>query len=215
MSKKGFFITFEGCEGSGKSTQMSLLVKHLKKTDYLGRIIPTREPGGSNISDAIRKLLLNPEYQVAPLAELFLYESNRAQHINDIIKPALKHGKIVICDRYTDSTLAYQGYARGLDLGVIKTLNKIASSNIKPDLTIYLDLPIKIGLKKARKLGKDLYIDGDRIERENISFHKKVRKGFLDIARKEPSRIKTVKVASDIEKTHRDIVTIVEKALKA
>lgn len=125
--KKGFFITLEGGEGSGKSTQLRLLINYLKKQGISNNLVATREPGGAKLAEAIRGLVLNPEYRIKPLAELLLYESNRAQHVSDVILPSLKMGKVVICDRFTDSTLAYQGYARGLDISMIKTLNRIAS----------------------------------------------------------------------------------------
>jgi dTMP kinase len=210
--KRGIFITFEGCEGSGKSTQIELLVKHFKNAGYK-RVLQAREPGGGGIAENIRKILLNPEYKVAKLAELLLYEANRAQNVESVVAPHLKKGFIVICDRYTDSTLAYQGYARGLDLKVIKTLNSIASEGLTPDLTIYLDVPARIGLKKARHLSKESYANGDRIEREDLKFHEKVRKGFLKIAKQEPSRIKVIKVMPTKEETHSKVVETVRKEL--
>jgi dTMP kinase len=213
--KKGIFITFEGGDGAGKSTQLKLLVNYIKSKNNFGYkgIVSGREPGGSNISENIRTILLNPENEVAPLAELLLYEANRAQNVKDFVIPNLLKDYIVICDRFTDSTLAYQGYARGLDLEMIKTLNRIASYEITPDLTIYLDFPIQRALSKARGLKKDSYENGDRIERENIYFHRKVRKGFLTIAKNEPKRIKVIKVADKIEDTHKKIVDAVNNVL--
>ena len=213
--KKGLFITFEGGDGAGKSTQLKLLVNHIKNNNNFGYrgVVSGREPGGSNISENIRNILLNPANEVAPLAELLLYEANRAQNVRDFVIPNLAKNYIVICDRFIDSTLAYQGYARGLDLKMIKTLNSIASYDITPDLTIYLDFPIRKALSKARGLKKDSYANGDRIEREDLCFHKKVRSGFLIMAKNEPGRIKVIKVAKKIEDTHRKIVSVVKNIL--
>ncbi|MCB4791812.1 MAG: dTMP kinase [Elusimicrobia bacterium] len=215
--KKGLFITFEGGDGSGKSTQLELLVKYIKDKKNFGYngVISIREPGGSNISDNIRKILLNPEYSVDPLAELLLYEANRAQNVKYCVIPNLENNIIVICDRFTDSTLAYQGYARGLDLKMIKTLNTIAAHGIIPDLTIYLDFPIKNALQKARGLRKESYENGDRIEREDICFHNKVRDGFLTLAKSDPERIKVINVAEEINETHKKIVSVVNRLLKS
>ena len=151
--KKGFFITFEGGEGCGKSTQSFLLYELLKKKGY--KAVHTREPGGTKVSEAVRRIILDPASRISPMAELFLYETARIQHIVDVIFPALKAGKSVICDRFTDATIAYQGFGRGLDLSVIKKLNTIAACGLKPDLTIYLDIPPKTGLLRARSIKKD------------------------------------------------------------
>lgn len=210
---KGFFITIEGCEGCGKSTQSSLLAEHLKKKGY--DVLHTREPGGTAVAESIRGLLLNPDNRIAPVTELLLYEAGRAQHIAERILPAMDAGKIVICDRYTDATIAYQGYGRKLGLDTIRKLNRIATGNLKPGLTILLDFNVAQGLKKARMLAKEAYLSGDRLERENISFHKRVREGYLAQARREPGRIKVIRTAPTIEETHRKIVSIVEKVLKA
>jgi dTMP kinase len=171
----------------------------------------TREPGGTALAEVIRKILLNPKSKLVPLSELFLYEAARAQHIKEIIAPALKSGKVVICDRFTDATVAYQGYARGLDVDLIKKLNDAASFGIKPELTFYLDIDPKLGLKKAKSLDKESYgKNGDRIERESKGFHQKVRKGYLLEAEKNPKRIKIIKTDKDVNKTWKSI----EKELK-
>ena len=150
---KGLFITFEGGEGCGKSTQSLLLYEMLKKKGY--RAVHTREPGGTKVSEAVRRIILDPESRIAPMAELFLYETARVQHIADVILPALKAGKIVVCDRFTDATIAYQGYGRGLDLSIINNLNTIAACGLKPDLTIYIDIPPATGLSRARSIKKN------------------------------------------------------------
>lgn len=204
--RKPLFITFEGCEGSGKSTHSSLFCAHLKAAGIPA--VHTREPGGTGIAEAIRRILLNPRNSIAPVAELFLYEAARAQHMHDIILPALKAGKVVVCDRFTDATVAYQGYARGIDLVTIRRLNATATGNRAPDLTIYLDIPPAAGLVKAKKVKHG----GDRLDREALSFHKRVREGYRAAARREPSRILVVKTARTIEKTQAMIIDAVRRS---
>jgi dTMP kinase len=174
---KGLFIVLEGPDKSGKSTQARLLANTLKGR---GRaVLHTREPGGTSVAEGVRKVLLDPALSIDPLAELFLYEASRAQHTNEKIVPALKAGKVVISERFTMSTDAYQGAARGLGLKTTTTLNKIATSGLRPDLTILLDIPIDEF--DARDPGRDL----DRLERENAEFRVKVRKGYLKAARSD------------------------------
>ncbi|MEK7691140.1 MAG: dTMP kinase [Bdellovibrionota bacterium] len=172
----GFFITFEGTEGSGKSTLIQKLAVALKpETD---RIVVTREPGGQPISEKIRALLLHEGMH--PSTELFLYEAARAEHLHHTIKPALENGALLLCDRFTDSTLAYQGSARGISWERIRMLNKIATDGITPDLTIWLDLDPAVGLSRAREF--------TRFEAEGVKFQAKVRAGYARIARSEPKR---------------------------
>lgn len=205
--RKGIFITFEGGEGCGKSTQSLLLFKLLKKKGY--KLIHTREPGGTKFSEAVRRIILDPKSRITPVAELFLYETARVQHIADVILPALKAGKTVICDRFTDATVAYQGYGRGLDLSMINQLNTVAACGLKPDLTIYLDIPPETGLSRARGIKKDFKKACDRLEGEALSFHKRVRKGYLALAAKESSRIKVIRTAETIEETFAAVSKIV------
>lgn len=205
--KKGLFITFEGCEGSGKTTHSALLADTLRKKGL--DVLHTREPGGTSLAENIRKILLHPGSRIDPLAELFLYEASRAQHMAEVIIPAVKAGKVVLCDRFADATIAYQGYGRGLDKQMIGQLNKIASFGIKPSLTVYLDIPAGAGLKKARKLKKGT----DRLEMESLSFHNRVRKGYLALARREPRRIKVVKIQKSIEETSKLILNEIDKVI--
>jgi dTMP kinase len=184
MTKKGVFITFEGPEGSGKSTHIQLLAGWLRKQRR--KILVTREPGGTAFAQTLRNVLLHSKSAITPVAELLLYEADRAQHMSELILPALKRGQIVLCDRFSDSTIAYQGYGRGLDLSLIHTLNRIASFGRKPDVTILLDVPVDQGLRKAKKKGYD------RLESAGLAFHRRVRKGFLKLAQKERSRFKIV-----------------------
>lgn len=201
------FITFEGPEGSGKSTHSRLLTAYLRKKGY--KVIRLREPGGTNISEDVRKILLSPKNRdISILCELFLYLASRAQLVKDVIIPALKKGKFVICDRFSDSTLAYQGYGAGLDLGFVKRLCKTASSNIEPCLTILLDVSPKEGLDRAGRIK-------DRLEKKSIAFHNRVRQGYLKIARQNPKRIKIFSsLGSDISEVQEKIRYFVEKIAK-
>jgi len=201
---RGKFITFEGSEGCGKSTQSKLLYQYLKKKGY--PVIYLREPGGTRISEKIRRVLLDPKNHITPLCETLLYMAARAEVVNEVIKPALLKGKIVICDRFLDSTIAYQGYGLGIDIKAIRFIGKIATAGIRPDLTIFLDLPVRKGLK-YRTSGKD------RIERRSLAYHERVRKGYLTLARQEPGRIKIVKLDDDMRVTQKKIRKIVLKTI--
>jgi len=179
----GTLITFEGGEGVGKSTQIRLLEESLTAAGY--EVVTLREPGSSIVSESIRDILLDAQNStLSKRAELLLYEAARAQLVAEVIKPALKAGKVVLCDRFFDSTTAYQGYARGLDKDEIKNLNLFATEGIIPDLTIVLDLPPELGLARAANTGIP-----DRLESENLAFHQLVQKGFLAIAQLEPRRV--------------------------
>lgn len=194
--KKGKFITFEGSEGCGKSTQSRLLYEHLK--DRGRKVIYLREPGGVKVSEKIRELLLDPKNHMSAECETLLYMSARAEVVNEIVRPALKAGKIIICDRFLDSTIAYQGYGLGIDIKAIKFIGNFATCGIKPDLTIFLDLAVKKGLKH-RELSKD------RIEQRPVSYHERVRRGYLSLAKQEPERIKIIKLDRDISVTQEKI----------
>ena len=205
---KGMFISFEGIEGTGKSTQAGLLADHLKEKGY--RVIQTMEPGGTRISLKIRELLLSVESkEMDHVAELLLYNAARVQHIKEIIGPALERGDIVITDRFSDSTVAYQGYARGIDLQLIDSLDMIATKKLRPDITILFDIDVRTGLARNKKLGKN-----DRIELEDISFHEKVRKGFLQIAAREPGRIKVVGCSESLDGVRQKVVKIISDFLE-
>lgn len=193
---KGKFITFEGSEGCGKSTQSKLLCRYLRRK---GRsVVYLREPGGTRISEKIRKILLDPKNHISDATEMLLYMASRAQTVNDVIKPALRQGKIVICDRFLDSTLAYQGFGLGMDIRFIEYAGNFVTQGIKPDLTVFLDLPVKKGLKH-RQFSKD------RIEQRPLAYHSRVMQGYYRLARLEPKRIKIVKVEKDKNKTQQKI----------
>jgi len=198
---KGVFITFEGPEGSGKSTQSKLLCRYLQKKGYL--LIYLREPGGTKISEKIRKILLdNKNKSMSLKAELFLYMASRAQVLKEVIEPALGAGKIVICDRFLDSTLVYQGYGLGMDIGFIRKIGAFATGAIKPDLTILFDLPTETGLKRCGKTK-------DRIENRPLGYHRRVRNGYLKLARSFPARIKVVNGRDSKEKIQKNIRKLV------
>jgi dTMP kinase len=190
------FITLEGIEGSGKTTQICRLVEFFEVRGI--ECIATRQPGGTLIGENIRSILLDPANSaLEPLAELLLYMADRAQHINELIRPALKHGKTVICDRYFDATLVYQGFARGLSVELIRQLHQLLFDDLKPDVTLLLDLSPQIGLERAWRQLNSGQRSGDesRFEAETVAFHEKVRAGYLELARIEPERIRIIDAA--------------------
>jgi dTMP kinase len=181
----GYFITFEGIEGSGKSTQAARLAANLESCGV--DVVLTREPGGTGIGAQIRRILLSAGNEdLDPLAELFLYEADRAQHTAGVVAPALESGACVICDRFMDATTVYQGVVRGLPRDLVTKLNRIAARETLPHLTCLIDCPVEIGLARARK--REAGGDQDRFERENMAFHEAVRQGYLSLARREPER---------------------------
>ena len=201
MTNKGFFITFEGADGCGKTTQINLIDEYLRGKGL--KTLLTREPGSRGLGVKIREILLNYEGEVAPNCESFLFLADRAQHVDCIIKPALSEGKIVICDRHTDSTLAYQGYGRQLDLNRIKYLNEIAVNGLKPDLTIVFDVSVETSMARVGSTK-------DRMESAGIDFFNRVRQGYLEIAKQEPNRVKVINSSDSIENVHRQVVKLIE-----
>jgi dTMP kinase len=222
----GFFITFEGIEGSGKTTQMELLRDHLEWQEK--KVLAVREPGGTVLGEKIRSILLTVEKEseggeggegrekalgLDPWAELFLYAACRAQLVIERIKPALDEGKIVICDRYTDSTVCYQGLGRGLDMAAVRSLNGWSSRGVVPDITFVLDCSPEVGLKRAgiRIESIESGPREDRFEREDIEFHRRVREGYLKLAEEEPQRVKLINGEREIPVIHKEICDIMEK----
>jgi len=192
VAKKGKFITFEGPEGSGKSTQSRLLVAHLRRKGF--KVLYTREPGGTKIGERIRKVLLDPKCKgMSVECETLLYLANRAQIVSEKMLPALKRGEIVVCDRFHDATVAYQGYGGKISLKLLEALRKFATSNLKPDLTILLDVESKEGLRRSKS--------NDRMEQKALAYHRKVRRGYLKIAKSDPRRVKLIRVRKDIDTT--------------
>jgi dTMP kinase len=197
---KGLFITFEGGDGCGKTTQIKLLDEYLKNKGY--KTLLTREPGSIGLGEKVREILLNYDGEVSSVCESFLFLADRAQNVDCIIKPALEEGTIVICDRHTDSSVAYQGYGRGLDIDRINMLNNIATSGLKPDLTIVLDVDVETSQARVGS-------EKDRMESAGIEFFERVRKGYLEIAKQEPERVKVVDSKQTIEEIHNQILELV------
>jgi dTMP kinase len=206
QNRRGIFITFEGSEGSGKSTQSAMLYNYLKRKRL--PIVHIREPGGTVIGEQIRKILLNPGNKaMGPICETLLYMAARVELARGVIKPALKQNRIVICDRFLDSTRAYQGYGLGVDMKMIEYIGNLATDKLVPDLTIFLDIPTKIGLRRAGAVK-------DRIERRSILYHQRVRRGYLNLAKRFSWRIKIIKVDKDKNKTQAKIRELVVNCLK-
>jgi len=202
---RGLFITLEGPEGSGKSTQIRYLAGTLRRSGY--RVVSTREPGGTIVAEAIRQTLLSSSSRepITPVAESLLILAARSQHVTHLIEPALRSGAIVLCDRFSDSTFAYQGFARGLDLAWLQAVNAVATNGLRPDLTLVLDVPVTVGLARRRKAqGKQ-----NRLDRESIRFHRLVRQGFLRLAKNSPHRIKVVNANRPAEVTRAEIEAFV------
>jgi dTMP kinase len=199
------FITFEGGEGSGKSTQIQRLAQALQKQGHA--VLQTREPGGTEIGKMIRNILLDGAHShLNALTELMLYAADRAQHVGELIHPALQEGKIVLCDRFIDATLAYQGYGRGLDLKLIAELNQLATEGMRPTLTFLLLCPVEVGLKRSKARLKKEKSSEDRFEKEALEFHKRVQRGYLELAELEPTRFRIIDATLDVESVHQKIL---------
>ncbi len=207
----GVFITFEGPEGSGKSTQVRLLSRYLEEhgKDFL----ISREPGGTYLADALRTILLDKATgEISAKAELLLLQTARADHVEKVIKPALDSGRIVVCDRFTDSSIAYQGGGRGIDSETIDKLNSFSTGDIIPDITFILDVPPEIGLERARGYGKK---ELDRLESEDLDFHLRVRETFLTLAKNNPQRYLVLSGTESVTSISEQITSKVEETLKA
>ena len=209
------FITLEGIEGSGKTTQICRLVEFFEGRGI--ECVATRQPGGTLIGENIRSILLDPANSaLEPLAELLLYMADRAQHINELIRPALKNGKTVVCDRYFDATLVYQGFARGLSIDLIGQLHQLLFDDLKPDVTLLLDLSPQAGLERAWQQLNNGQRSGDesRFEAEAVAFHEKVRAGYLELARLEPERFSIIDAAQTQNQVFAAMRKIVSSFLK-
>lgn len=207
---KGKFIVFEGIDGSGKTTQLTLLGEKLAEQGY--PVLYTREPGGTRVGESIRALLLDPQYtELVPRAEALLYAAARAQHVAQVIVPALEAGKIVLCDRFLDSSLAYQGFGRGMDVRLLERINEPATKGLSPDLVLLLDFSCARGKGRIDRSGRS----ADRIEQEELEFHRKVREGYLTLAGRDPSRYRRIPADRPVEVVHRVIYRSVKEVLDA
>ena len=209
MRKKGFLITLEGNEGSGKSTQIKLLKRYLQKKRI--PVFVTREPGGTAISTQIRKILLDRKNtRMNAECETLLYMAARAQLVEEVIKPGIQKGKVVLCDRWLDATIAYQGYGAGISIQWIRSMGQKVTAGVRPKRSIYLDLPLSLGLKRATS-----HKVADRMERKKMNFHKKVRKGYLSLAKQESSRFRVISVQAkdSIQVVHSKIIGVLKNVL--
>jgi len=210
--ERGILITFEGTEGCGKSTQSQLLYGYLKKRSY--DCFYTREPGGTDLGEKVRDILLHSKkIAISNLTELFLFEACRSQIVTELIRPNLEENKIVICDRFSDATLSYQGYGGRIPLNTIKALDRIATGGLTPDLTILMDIDTMLGLRRAKAKGID------RMEKKEIAYHKRVRAGYLKLAKQNPGRIKVIRVNGSIEATQglvrREVELVIQRYKRA
>ncbi len=203
--KKGLFITFEGADGCGKTTQLKLAAEYLQEKGQ--SVLITREPGAKGLGEKLRDILLNYDGIVSDRCESFLFLADRAQHIDTIVLPAVDAGKIVLCDRHIDSTAAYQGYGRGQDLDQINSLNMIATNNRKPDLTIVFDIDADTSMQRVGE-------QKDRMESAGIEFFNRVRDGYLKIAQKEPDRVKVLDASKSIDEIHQDVIKLINSLLR-
>jgi len=205
--KQGTFITFEGSEGSGKSTQIALIKRYLKRRGR--RVLFVREPGGVAISEKVRRILLDvANKEMGRECETLLYMAARAQLVEEVIKPALKKGVIVLCDRFLDSTVAYQGYGAGVDIATIKSIGEFATQQIKPDLTLIFDIPVEKGLSRIKR-------KKDRIEVRALNYHNRVRNGYLALARQEPRRVRVIKVDAGKDEIHALVKAAIEGVIRS
>jgi dTMP kinase len=201
------FISLEGIDGSGKTTQIELLERHLQSLGL--EVVVAREPGGTEVGESIRQILLNSKTtQLRPLSELLLYYASRYQNLYQKILPALEAGCWVLCDRYVDASMAYQGYGRGVELAVIEHLNRIVINRHLPDLTLLIDIDPMLGLARARERNRQSIVDEGRFEKESLEFYSRVRQGYLKIAQTAPERVRVVNGGQSVELVHQQILSL-------
>ena len=201
---KGLFITFEGADGCGKTTQLKLLAEYLTNKGL--EVVITREPGAKGLGEKVREILLNYDGEVSDRCESFLFLADRAQHIDKIINPAIAQGKIILCDRHTDSSVAYQGYGRGLSIERINMLNSLAVNGRYPDMTLVFDIDVETSMKRVGE-------EKDRMESAGMDFFNRVRNGYLEIAKQEPNRVKVLDARKSIEEIHKDVIGLIGKLI--
>ncbi len=211
---RGRFITFEGIDGSGKSTQLRLLSGDLRVRGF--NVLTTFQPGGTPLGRRLREAFLETEENVHPMAELLLFAADRAQHVNFLIKPALTEGRIVISDRYADATAAYQGAGRGFDEKIINQVIRLATDNLKPDLTLFFDIPTEKAILRARaRTDNETVKNKNRMDQETTDFYDRVRQSYLKIAENEPKRFRIIEASGSIDEVHARVSEVVNKFLKA
>jgi dTMP kinase len=209
---RGYFITFEGGEGTGKSTQLVLLQDWLR---VLGReIVVTREPGGTELAEAVRALLLDPRLEPDGLSEIFLLEAARRDHVERVVRPALGEGKVVLCDRFTDSSLVYQGFVRGLGWDEVAGLNRLATGGLSPDLTLVFDMEPEEAIARARSRNSDTPAGESRLDDEPAEFHRRVREGFRELAEREPDRVQVIDAAGSPEEVFARVHPVLPEGLR-
>jgi len=209
---RGYFITFEGGEGTGKSTQLGLLNDWLTTLGHT--TVVTREPGGTRLAEAVRALLLDPELEPDGLSEIFLLEASRHDHVERVIRPAIEDGAVVLCDRFTDSSLVYQGLVRGLGWDEVAKLNRLATGNLEPDLTLVFDMDPEAALTRARSRNSEGSLCESRLDDEPAEFHRRVREGFLDLAERDPDRVRVIDAEGPPEKVFARIHSVLPEALR-
>ncbi len=207
----GKFITLEGIDGSGKSTQLRMLASELRLRQF--DVLTTMEPGGTPLGRRLREAFLETEESVSPLAELLLFAADRAQHVNFLIKPALEEGKLVISDRYADATFAYQGAGRGFSEEMVNEVIALATSGLKPDLTLFFDLPVEKGLERTNS-HNDEKRKNNRMDLETLDFYRRVRDAYLGIADREPERFRVINGDSSVSEIQSEVISVVEEFLK-
>jgi len=208
---KGKFLTFEGIDGCGKSTQIRLLTSDLRMRGF--DVVMTREPGGTPFGSRLREVLLDADEQVDALAELLMFASDRAQHVRSLIRPAVETGRIVLSDRYTDATAAYQGAGRGFPKHTINMAIQLATGGLKPDLTLLFDLPVEIALSRMKQRNSE-GVKADRLDKENMEFYQRVRNAYLKTAIAEPERIRIIDASQAVEEIHAEMTKIVDEFLE-
>lgn len=213
--RRGLFVTFEGGDGSGKTTQIKRLISRLRLLNV--PVLETAEPGGPPIGQQIRRILLDPENkEMDATAELLLYFAARAQNVNQWILPALSSGRVVVCDRFTDSTLVYQGYGRGLGVQVVRTLHRIACGALKPDITIYLDIDLETALERVHARNRERNGPAEtRMDEQSVEFHRAVRAAYLKLAQQEPGRIRVVDARLDADAVERQVWNVLAPRVEA
>jgi dTMP kinase len=207
----GTFLTFEGIDGCGKSTQMRMLAREL--SDRGVEAVTTHEPGGTALGKRLREALLDPAESVDPLAEILIYAADRAQHVRTVVVPALESGRIVLSDRYADSTLAFQGAGRGFSKELVRTVTELATGGLKPDLTLFFDLPVDECMARTMRR-TDGGIHNDRLEREDVTFHTRVRDAYLELAEAEPERVRIIDASGTVNETHAIVLSLVTPFLE-